>query len=400
MRISLWVVAFLLLTVNVGWADDNNNNNLRKLFFSGSDDDGDSGSDSGSGSGSSDDCPEEDNFPDRIQYPYDPWLPVEDSDDPVQRLAIPSLSQPFYNNVIDVRATVSALDVTFILSTAGAWQFALRKLFNQVYFVNNPTVQESYLVTTSPPISVRQMQDGLVKVGNILYTHAEPHVAMGPQGLMNGLTAQGFVVGTPFPVYSNYGIVILKRKGDDRFHSFADLAHVEPGRFGTSGPSEGANALFRNTVKNIILNQPDIIGATAATAEAAANALIFQLFDEAGVVNIGPPMHHSVPHVLATGQADVGFMLLELAVMIMTQNPGVFEAIYLAKDKTGVTDNPAVLATGQDPLEGVPILTVLATRTSTPLSPVQDVAREGFFTALASAELDTILAESGLRRPV
>ena len=36
----------------------------------------------------------------QIQYPYDPWLPEEG--DAAQRLTIPSVSQPFYDNVIDV----------------------------------------------------------------------------------------------------------------------------------------------------------------------------------------------------------------------------------------------------------------------------------------------------------
>ena len=74
----------------------------------------------------------------KIAYPYDAWLPQE-PEDPAGRIAIPSLSQPFYNNVIDVRATVSASGTQLIVSTAGNWQFALTKLLSDKYFVENPT---------------------------------------------------------------------------------------------------------------------------------------------------------------------------------------------------------------------------------------------------------------------
>ena len=134
---------------------------------------------------------------DQIQYPYDPWLPEEG--DAAQRLTIPSISQPFYDNVIDVRATVSAKDTSLILSTAGNWQFALRKLLADKVFVENPEIQESYLITTTPPISVPQLNKGLVKVGNILFTDAQPHIVIGPPPLMNGLAKYGLYSGRLYP---------------------------------------------------------------------------------------------------------------------------------------------------------------------------------------------------------
>ena len=91
---------------------------------------------------------------DFLNWDLDPWMPEEDTEDNAQMLAIPSLTQPFYNSVVDVRATVSAKDVELIFSTNGNWQLALMKLLDTKYFPENESVKESYLITTSPPISV------------------------------------------------------------------------------------------------------------------------------------------------------------------------------------------------------------------------------------------------------
>jgi len=349
------------------------------------------------GSSSRDDNPEL-TFLDQIQYPYDAWLPQE-SASAAERLKIPSLSQPFYDNVIDVRATVSAKDTELILSTAGSWQFALTEFLNNKFFVDNPSVQDSYLITTSPPISVAQLRNGRVKVGNILYKDAEPHVAIGPQGLMNVLTDQGFIPGdfTPFPFYQNYGNVILKLKGNTKINEFADLAKIEPGRFGST--SVGAVTNLRNSIRNIFNQNQDLVEDLVDDGLTTGEDLEARLFDEAGVASIGPPMHQSIPHVLVTDQADAGIIFLELAVGIMRNNPGVFEAIYLAKDKTGSTDDPEVLKLGQDPLDGNVVVTFLATITNTTANTAQETARDNFIQGLKSAGLTTILAESGLRRP-
>ena len=119
-------------------------------------------------------------FPPKIDFRLDPWLPQEDPEDTAQRLSMPSLTQPFYNMVLDVRATASAADLELIFSTNGNWMAGLMKLLDEKYFPENPSVKDSYLITTSPPISSAQMSTGLLKVGNILYKDAQPHVVAGP----------------------------------------------------------------------------------------------------------------------------------------------------------------------------------------------------------------------------
>ena len=70
-------------------------------------------------------------MPDKIDFAFDPWLPDEGTQ--AEQLAVPSLSQPFYNTVLDVRATVSAKDTELIFSTNGNWLAALMALLDRQY---------------------------------------------------------------------------------------------------------------------------------------------------------------------------------------------------------------------------------------------------------------------------
>ena len=334
------------------------------------------------------------NFLDQIQYPYDPWLPN-----------VPSqITQPFYDTVIDVRASVSAADTKLIVSAVGNWQYALTTYLEEQYFPANTDVQSSYLITTSPPISVPQSLTGKLRVGNIVYTDAQPHVVTGPGILFNnGLIPQGIVTaGEQVPFHMNYGNVILKLAGNNKIKSFADLTKVPTGRFASTDITKEAGATnnYRNTIKNIILNNPDILRQNGDPAE-QADALLDQLYgvDGTAVATIGPPMHQSVPHMIATGQADCGLMFLELAVRIMENNPGVFEAIYLDQDRNArsSTTDPIELAKGQNPLVGNTVVTMFVSKTTSTVTQEQETARTSFIEGLLTPEFDEILARRGLR---
>ncbi len=333
-----------------------------------------------------------------VEWARDEWLPVEGT--PAERLAIPSLTQPHYNTVLDVHSTLSAASAELILSTNGNWHSALRRLLAEQYFPAHPSVMGSYLVTTSPPVSLAQLQTGRVKVGNVLYTQAQPHVVVAPGAELNALQAASYLSGPRINVIRTYGSVLLRRRGDDKVKSFWDLRKIKAGRFASSDPSEGGSfTTYRDSVLNIALNNPRKANLTPAEVAAEAAELQAQLFDEAGVVTLGPPMHRSVPHSIATGDADVGIFFLHLAVTAMRENPGVFEAVYLAGDHTGVTDDPEVLAAGQTPLVGNGVGVFAVSRTNVPANAAQVAAREDVIVALQSPAFTQILAESGLRRP-
>ena len=333
-----------------------------------------------------------------LNWDQDAWLPFEG--DSAQRLSIPSLTQPFYNAVYDVHSTVSALNLSLIFSTNGNWHFALRRLLDEVYFPANPSVKGSYLISTSPPISIAQMQTGRLKVANVLYNDAQPHVVVAPGGIIDGLQAEGFLTGDRTSIIRTFGNVILKRRGDRRFKDFWDLRRIRPGRFASSDPAEGGSYNnYRNSVLNIALNNPRRPGFSAGRIAREAEDLQKRLFDTEGVATIGAPMHRSLPHVVATGQADAGLFFLHLAITAMRENPGLFSAVYLASDRMGETDDPEVLALGQTPLVGNQAGTFFMARTSTPLNAEQIASREAFVSALQSSEFTQILTEVGLQRP-
>mmetsp|Transcript_265 Transcript_265/g.420 ORF Transcript_265/g.420 Transcript_265/m.420 type:complete len:378 (+) Transcript_265:41-1174(+) len=338
---------------------------------------------------------------DFLQYKLDSWLPDEDPNDPTQRMSIPTLTQPIYNSVLDVHATVSASDVELILTVNGNWQLALLKLLEEKYFVENESVKNSYLITTSPPISIHQMKSGLVKVGNVMYKDAQPHLMVAPPKELIPMEEANFTDGPRIPIIKTLGSVILKRKGDDRINSFWDLEHLEPGRFASSHPAEGGSFVnYRTSVKNIAESNPKSSATPGDEAKFEAQELVTHLFGEDGVtVGIGLPMHRSVPHMIATGQADAGLFLLHLAVFVMIDNPGVFEAVYLASDKVGSTDDPHVLAQGQVPMDGNQPSTFFAIRTTATVNPDQERARENLLSDLQSEAFTSILARVGLRRP-
>lgn len=344
-----------------------------------------------------------------LNWNQDPWLPFEDEDDSAQRLSIPSLTQPFYKEVNDVRATVSANNLEFILSTNGNWRSALAIIIDEVYFnassehplFSSPTTKFSYFLTTSPPISVAQLTTGLVKVGNVLYVDAQPHLVVAPGAVLNSLASAELTVdSTRTALIKTYGNVILKRSGSKKIRSFWDLKKIKPGRFASSDPAEGGSFKnYRTSVFEIAKQFPENLSSDAQEVEATAENLQFRLFDKKRVSTIGPPMHNSVPHQIANKKATAGLIFLNRAVTAMRNNPGVFSAVYLASDKTGETDDPDVIAQGQVPLTGNRVGTFSFVHTNVELNSDQTNARDAFIRAILSDTFTTILHNTGLRRP-
>mmetsp|Transcript_85698 Transcript_85698/g.239512 ORF Transcript_85698/g.239512 Transcript_85698/m.239512 type:complete len:425 (+) Transcript_85698:54-1328(+) len=333
----------------------------------------------------------------RLHWEFDAWLPVED--DAGQRLTIPSLTQPYYNFVADVHATVSAANMALIFSTDGNWHLALRKLLETDYFVWHPHVKDNYLITTSPPISHAQLNTGRVKVGNIMFVDAQPHLVCGPsKGIMETLRSAGNLAEDPVPIIQSYGSILLKRRSDVRFKSFWDLQNVARGRFASSMPAEGGSYNdYMTSLYDIANTNPRMLVLSAETIEHEAKELQDNLFSN--VSSLGPPKHRSVPHQIATGAADVGLFFLHLAVVAMRENPGVFSAVYLSGDRTGETDDADVLAQGQVPLNGNKVATLAVARTNARSTFEQRAASQGLSQSLQSEAFTKILADVGLRRP-
>lgn len=361
-----------------------------------------------------------------VDWALDAWLPAEQAGASVEasdnRLKIPSLTQYYYNSVLDVHSTISAKEIELIFSPNGNWQLALYNLLHTSYFPANPSVKDSYLITTSPPISYAQMENGLVKVGNIMYKNAAPHLVAAPPKFLTELTNAKYLVDDQIPIIQTYGNVILKRKGDSRIQTFWDLDKIQPGRFASSVPlkvSESYNN-YRTSVYNIAMSNPRSSDLSQEQIEKDAAALVERLFDTdpnsnitssdsgVGVVSIGPPMHRSIPHCIATMQADAGLFFLHLAVFAMINNPGVFEVVYLGNpysvdstttERGSSTSDANVLALGQTPLEGNKVGHFSVARTTTKVNEQQYTARENLIRALQSNDFTTILEDAGMKRP-
>lgn len=358
-----------------------------------------------------------------VDWTLDPWLPKEQTGASVDasdaRLNIPSLTQYYYNSALDVHSTISAKDVELIFSPNGNWQLAMYNLLHTTYFPANPSVKNSYLITTSPPISDVQMENGLVKVGNVLYNNAFPHLVAAPPKFIAKLQDKNYILGDPIPIIETYGNVILKRKGDESILSFWDMRKIEPGKFASSVPLKDSESYnnYRSSVYNIALNNPRSSGLSQEQVEMDAKELVERLFDTdptsnvtksesgAGVVSIGPPMHRSIPHCIATGQADGGLFFLHLAVYAMINNPGVFEVVYLGNPTRIITNmsvgtsDASELAFGQTPLKGNKVGSFSVARTTTKVNEQQHQARENMIRALQSDDFTAILQSAGMKRP-
>jgi len=339
----------------------------------------------------------------QVHHEEDAWLPSNNNKDEAEKIASATLTTlDSCNRILDVHATMSAANTELIFSTNGNWHKSLDRLLEQKFFRENPSVKRSYLITTTPPIFVPQMQRGTIRVGNVMWVDAQPHVVAGPLKAIQKLEEAGLALGDKVPIIQTYGCVILRRTGDHRIQTFWDLRNLGPGRFTTSHPAEGGSYNnYKNTTLNIAKHNPRTPKKTSKEADTDAQTLVSSLFHEgdAGLPRTGHIMHRSIPNIIATHQADAALCFLHIAVGIMRDNPGVFEAVYLARDTNGSTGDPDVLARGQDPVEGTQVATFFVCRTTTVVNDVQERARENFIESLRSDEFTPILKETGLRRP-
>ena len=159
-----------------------------------------------------------------VDWTLNPWLPKEQTGASVDasdaRLNIPSLTQYYYNSALDVHSTISAKDVELIFSPNGNWQLAMYNLLHTTYFPANPSVKNSYLITTSPPISDVQMENGLVKVGNVLYNNAFPHLVAAPPKFIESFKTRTTYLAIPFPSSKHMEMLFSKEKETKAYYHF------------------------------------------------------------------------------------------------------------------------------------------------------------------------------------
>ena len=243
------------------------------------------------------------------------------------------------------------------------------------YFLPKHTLK-NWFFSTSPPIGVEQAKNATLSYSNVAL-NCSPHLAVGPQGIMDRLKDNDMMEGEPVPLFTNRGNVLLVKKGNPKnIRSIWDLRR--PGIvLGTSNPysEPGSFGNYASSIYNIAL--------TDKTKE-EADQLFTSIFGKNTKKWVsGKRIHHrEVPHLVYADQADVGIVFYHLARYFVKSFPNEFDIIPLG----GTIMNPV-------PLPGNKIAKLFIARIKTPLVPKQEEARESLIKEIEQHTLDPYLSK-------
>jgi Bacterial extracellular solute-binding protein len=321
--------------------------------------------------------------------------PVLDAPDnvlawPVERgVQHPSLSEPTANQLNDMHATFDHCDMSF--TTAGNYHMALQELWNTVYLPSfGDTPLRNWFYTTSPPIVRRQIDSGVVQIGNVDVT-CRPQVAAAPIGTINNLKAGGLIDGEPVAVIKNRGNVILVKKGNPKqIRSIYDLARPDI-RVVTPNPMSepGSFSNYAGAIYDIALHDPH--PPVGMDAEKLFEAIFNSRQDDASQAKwlAGSTIHHrEVPWSVAYGHGDAAVIFYHLALHALRTFPALFEIVPLG----GTVEEP-------QPLPGNPQEVTYLVRLKGNFTARQVEATQKLFQAYQSSAFTAILARHGLTRP-
>ncbi len=303
------------------------------------------------------------------------------------------------NIVDDWHMQTSADDWDLLVSTSGNFYRFLNVFYRQVYLPDNPVVAAGqWGYSTSPPVSLHQLENGgRLSIGN-MEIRGIPMVVMGPKPIMNGVVNGGYNDGEPVKILSNFGNVLLVRSGNPQnIQNIWDLGR-ENVRVVTSNPETEAGSFgnYSSSVFHIAFREVEADTGDIAIANRRASNLFNQIFNPKNNARrqkwvVGDRIHHrDVPQALANGEADVGLMFYHLAQTAIESHPGLFEIVPLG----GTVDNP-------DPLPGNRVATMQAIRIKGNWTEQQIINRDNFFSAITDAAANsTLLQKFWLREPV
>ena len=303
------------------------------------------------------------------------------------------------NVLDDWHMQTSPDDWDLLVSTAGNFNRFLNAFYRQTYLPANPVVEQGqWGYSTSPPISIQQLDNG----GRLAFGNMEirgfPMVVMGPGSIMNAVVAGGYNDGASAKVLSNFGNVLLVRAGNPKnIQGIFDLGRggvrvvtsnpvTEPGSFGN----------YSSSVFHIAFRQVEQATGDLVRAERRASRLYNRVFNPQNNQHrrkwvVGDRIHHrDVPQALANGEADVGLFFYHLAQTAIEAHPGMFEIVPLG----GTVEDP-------QPLLGNRVATMQAIRIAGPWTFQQGVNRDNFFSAITDPAANAVLLEQyWVREPV
>ncbi|MDJ0620172.1 MAG: substrate-binding domain-containing protein [Calothrix sp. MO_192.B10] len=303
------------------------------------------------------------------------------------------------NVLDDWHMQTSSDDWDLLVSTAGNFYRFLNVFFRQVYLPDNPVVSAGqWGYSTSPPVSIQQLDNG----GRLTFGNMEirgiPMVVMGPNSIMNAVVNGGYNDGERGKILSNFGNVLLVKAGNPKnIRDIWDLGRkgvsvvtsnpeTEPGSFGN----------YSSSVFHIAFREVEAATGDIKLANRRANRLFNSVFNPKNNQRrrkwvVGDRIHHrDVPQALANGEADVGLMFYHLARTAIEANPGLFEIVPLG----GTVEHP-------EPLLGNRVATMQAIRIAGNWTPQQIINRDNFFFGITdSAANGDLLERFWLREPV
>ncbi len=303
------------------------------------------------------------------------------------------------NVLDDWHMQTSPDDWDLLVSTAGNFHRFLNVFYRQVYLPANPVVSAGqWGYSTSPPVSIQQLDNG----GRLTFGNMEirgiPMVVMGPNSIMNAVVNSGYNDGERGKILSNFGNVLLVRAGNPKnIHDIWDLGR-ENVRVVTSNPETepGSFDNYSSSIFNIAFREVEANTGNINRANRQASRLFNQVFNPRNNARrkkwvVGDRIHHrDVPQALANGEADVGLMFYHLAQTALEANPGLFEIVPLG----GTVENP-------EPLLGNRVATMQAIRIDGNWTPQQTINRDNFFFGITDSVANAALLEQfWLREPV
>ena len=303
------------------------------------------------------------------------------------------------NVLDDWHMQTSTDDWDLLVSTAGNFHRFLNAFNRQVYLPANPVVDDGqWGYSTSPPISIEQLDNGgRLTFGNMVI-RGNPMVVMGPNGIMNAVVAGGYNDGERAKILSNFGNVLLVQAGNPKnIQDIWDLGR-QGVRVVTSNPETepGSFGNYSSSVFNIAFREVEAATGDIELAETQASILFNRVFNPRRNRRrkkwvVGDRIHHrDVPQALANDEADVGLFFYHLAQTAIEANPGLFEIVPLG----GTVENP-------EPLLGNRVATMQAIRIAGDWTPQQIINRDNFYSAITDPVANSaLLTRYWVREPV
>lgn len=250
----------------------------------------------------------------------------------------PKLDDATANLLWDFHGTLDTCDL--VLSTEGNYHMALHDIWPKFLAKFQGDSLHNAFYTTSPPIMIPQLENGVVQFGN-LYATCKPSVAVASKRVIDKLVASGVTDGPAYPFYQDRGEVILVKHGNPKnIHSVWDLGRKGVRLVTPNVKLEsGAFNSYAEAIYNIAAHDPH--PPKGWTAEKLINVLFNGKSNDKEKWLEGARIHHrDEPWSVAYGKADAAMILYHIGLYTKQVFPETFDVISLG----GTLENPQPLA--------------------------------------------------------